>query len=86
MDWGWRLKEIRDARGITLRALARKVHKDFSTLSRLEHGERPGTVELAQQCDKALGSGTELADLARAGDDSDVFGPKLLHGIRAAEG
>jgi transcriptional regulator with XRE-family HTH domain len=86
MEFGWRLREIRKDRGISLRALAGKVHKSYSVLSRIESGESPGTVDLAQRCDEALGSGTELADLARASDDTDVFGPNLLQAIRAAEG
>lgn len=86
MEFGWRLKELRASRKMSLRALARRTSFDHTYLWRVENREHPGTVEVAQRCDEALGSATELADLARASEDAGAFGPNLLRSIRQVEG
>lgn len=82
MEWGWRLAELRGSK--SLRLLAKDANVNHSYLWKIEKGQAPGTVEVARACDRALGSGTELADLARVNEASDVTGPGLLPALRAA--
>jgi tetratricopeptide (TPR) repeat protein len=69
---------------MSLRALAERANVSYTYLWKIENNERPGNVKIAQRCDEALGSGTELADLARVSDDSSMLGPNLLPALQAA--
>lgn len=85
MEWGWRLAELRAERNnMSLRRLADEAHVNHSYLWKIENRQSPGSVEVAQACDRALESGTELADLARVGETSGAIGPGLLPALRAA--
>jgi tetratricopeptide (TPR) repeat protein len=85
MDWGWRLAELRaENDNMSLRALAFRTKISYTYLWKIENRVRPGTVKIAERCDEALGSGSELADLAKLADDSSVFGPNLLPALRMA--
>lgn len=55
---------VRRLRGeLALREVARLAHLDPGHLSRIEHGTRPPTTELARALDRALATGGELAAL-----------------------
>jgi transcriptional regulator with XRE-family HTH domain len=43
MNFGVRLRELRKARGYTLRALAKQIGVDFSYVSKIENGRLPHT-------------------------------------------
>lgn len=58
--FGTRLRECRQAVGLSLRQLATRVGYDHSYLWQVERGQRPGSAELARLCDRELGSGNEL--------------------------
>ncbi|MFK0259673.1 ATP-binding protein [Streptomyces sp. NPDC090445] len=60
---GEHLRALRVRRGWSLARLSGQVHYSKSYLSRVENGLRPLTLELAERCDRAMGSGDELARL-----------------------
>ncbi|MGW1620960.1 helix-turn-helix domain-containing protein [Streptomyces sp. NPDC002172] len=61
---GYTIRELRDARGMSMRELAAKTYVSHSTVQRWENGDRPpkdlGTIELI---DQALGAGGFLIGL-----------------------
>jgi hypothetical protein len=59
--FGMELRRSRQAAALSLRQLAVRVGYDHSYLSQVERGQRPGSVHLAQLCDRALGTGSALA-------------------------
>ncbi|MDG4832379.1 helix-turn-helix transcriptional regulator [Solwaraspora sp. WMMD1047] len=59
-----RLRELRAARGISLRALAKQAFYTKSYLHELETGAKAPSARAARQIDNALGAGGELAALA----------------------
>jgi tetratricopeptide (TPR) repeat protein/transcriptional regulator with XRE-family HTH domain len=61
--FGAELAKLRQARGMSQRALARAVTADHTLISRIERGERRLHPDLAKQIDEVLGSGTLLQDL-----------------------
>ncbi len=63
------LRQLRRATGISLRDLGLKVHYSKGHLSKIENGAVPGSLDLAEACDAALGARGRLtaafaADLA----------------------
>ncbi|MEU4194918.1 helix-turn-helix transcriptional regulator [Kribbella sp. NPDC026611] len=58
--FGARLRECRQAAGLSLRQLAGRVGYDHSYLSQVERGHRPGSAGLARHCDRELGTGSQL--------------------------
>jgi tetratricopeptide (TPR) repeat protein len=59
-------KLLKSLRGQTsLRVLAARTSYDYSYLAKVERGDRAPTIELAEQCDQALGSNGELTALLR---------------------
>ncbi|MDQ3150177.1 MAG: helix-turn-helix domain-containing protein [Actinomycetota bacterium] len=62
--FGSRLRQLREATGMSQRALAGKIFRDHSRISRLESGDIPPTAEYATLLDEALESTPILADLA----------------------
>ncbi|MEU5811791.1 helix-turn-helix domain-containing protein [Streptomyces sp. NPDC047718] len=62
-EGGGQLRALRVRRGWSLDRLSGHVHYSKSYLSRVENGLRPLTLELAERCDRAMGSGDELARL-----------------------
>ncbi|WP_073484636.1 ATP-binding protein [Streptoalloteichus hindustanus] len=66
MNFGKRLRQARDARGLSLRDLAAVVHYTPGHINKVELGDRPATVEFAEACDAALAAGGELVRAAQA--------------------
>jgi transcriptional regulator with XRE-family HTH domain len=58
--FGARLRELRKARGLSLRELAARTHFGKSTLSELESGTTSPSEDTAQRLDNALEAGGEL--------------------------
>jgi transcriptional regulator with XRE-family HTH domain len=58
-----RLRELRQARGLSLRQLAGIAYLAKSTLSDLENGRKSPTPQTARAVDRALGAGGELAGM-----------------------
>lgn len=64
------LRALRSARGYSIRTLADRAHYSRSYIDDLEKGRKKPPLETAKALDRALGSGTQLADAAAAGDAS----------------
>jgi len=60
VTFGVELRQSRRAAGLSLRELAVRVGYDFSYLSQVERGLRPGSEHLARRCDQALDTGASL--------------------------
>ncbi|MGH3937875.1 MAG: helix-turn-helix domain-containing protein [Pseudonocardiaceae bacterium] len=80
--FGTELRRRRVAAGLSLGALAKRVHYSKGHLSKVESGQKPASTELARLCDAELGADGKLIDLlpaARSGSDgaapSDVSDP-----------
>jgi transcriptional regulator with XRE-family HTH domain len=58
--FGSLLRQSRQAVGLSLRQLAARVGYDYSYLSQVERGQRPGSADLARLCDRELGTGDQL--------------------------
>lgn len=54
MEFGSRLGALRRERGLSLRALATRIHYSGSYLHDIEHGRKPPTPDLAAALDEAL--------------------------------
>ncbi|GDY32888.1 ATP-binding protein [Gandjariella thermophila] len=63
LTFGAELRRWRQHRGLSLRRLARLVSYSPGHLSKVEHGSKPPTVELAKACDRVLGTGGQLTEL-----------------------
>lgn len=61
-----RLRELRRARGLSLRDLAQQAHVSKSHLSELENDVCKPSIELARHLDNVLEAGGELADMVIA--------------------
>ena len=61
--WGYELRELRKARGLSLRQLAEKALIDHSHLGRFERAEREADHGQAQRLDAALSAGGMLVRL-----------------------
>jgi transcriptional regulator with XRE-family HTH domain/tetratricopeptide (TPR) repeat protein len=61
--WGYELRALRTAQGVSLRELAEKVLIDHSHLGRFERGERLAVRQQAHRLDAALGASGSLARL-----------------------
>ncbi|MFH8371413.1 helix-turn-helix domain-containing protein [Streptomyces sp. NPDC018031] len=69
-NWGYELRELRNLRGLSLRALAKRAMVDHSHLGRFERAERMATREQAAALDGALGANGMLLRLwERIGDE-----------------
>ncbi|MEU8086575.1 helix-turn-helix transcriptional regulator [Micromonospora sp. NPDC049101] len=60
------LRRCREAAGLSLSGLARRVNYSRGYLSKVETGRAPGNVQLARRCDDALATDGILARLAQA--------------------
>ncbi|ADB34299.1 transcriptional regulator, XRE family [Kribbella flavida DSM 17836] len=58
--FGVQLRRSRQAAALSLRQLATRVGYDHSYLSQVERGRRPGSADLAQLCDRELGTAGAL--------------------------
>jgi GntR family transcriptional regulator len=66
---GETLKELRKEAGLTLRQLAQKTFLHWSTLGKIEQGQRSMTSQVAEACDKALSTNGLLAALVMEGQE-----------------
>lgn len=60
---GYRLRESRQARGLSLRELGGIAHVDSSYIGRIERAEVAGTPQVIEACDRALRANGELVHL-----------------------
>lgn len=86
-DFAKAMRHLRLDAGLSLRALARAAYTDPGHLSRIEHGTRPPTPDLAAAIDTALHAGGRLAALAPTPDpvDTTVRDTQRLAALLAAE-
>ncbi len=82
------LRELRVARGQSLRAAARQLRVDPSYLSRLERGEKTASPDLQRRAAKYYDVPPELLGLAEGRVPPDIVGilqehPDLLEKLRA---
>lgn len=80
-SFGQTLRRLREAQGLSLRALAAAVSYSASWLSRIENDLAEPTIDLASACDQELGAGGGLAALAaqghpQEGDDRRAWLPR----------
>jgi transcriptional regulator with XRE-family HTH domain len=68
-----RLAALMAERGVSVRALARRVPCNHALISRYLSGERPPSPGMAARLDAALGAGGELVALAAAGSGAGEF-------------
>ncbi|NEA57206.1 helix-turn-helix domain-containing protein [Streptomyces sp. SID13666] len=61
--FGAELRRLRGARGLSLTALAQRIHYSKGYLSKIENGGKPPTPDLARRCDEELLAGGALARL-----------------------
>ena len=64
--FGERVLALLEARGLSLRGLARRVPCDASHLSEVVHGRKPASLRVAARLDDLLAAGGELVALADA--------------------
>ncbi|MFD7016686.1 helix-turn-helix domain-containing protein [Streptomyces sp. NPDC059928] len=91
--WGKELRNWRNIRGLSSKALGRKVHLSGTMIERIEKNERPCDAELASNLDDALEAGGALRRLWRRVEeeaaqrtaDADNAGLTRLPGSVAAE-
>jgi transcriptional regulator with XRE-family HTH domain len=69
-----RLRELREAQGLTVRVLGNLAGYSKSYLSDLEKGRRRPNLALAQRLGQALGDGGDLVRLVEASNLDDGFG------------
>jgi transcriptional regulator with XRE-family HTH domain len=63
--FGQALRRLRQERGLSLRKLQILARYDFTYLGQVERGEKPGSLDLAITCDRALGLAGELIGIYR---------------------
>jgi transcriptional regulator with XRE-family HTH domain len=69
------IREIREAKGLSIASLARQIAFSPSHLRSVENGNRAATADLASACDKALGTDgllTSLRTASEGGDDREL--------------
>lgn len=79
-----RMRQLRQARGISLRGLARRTFYGKTYLHELETGVKPPTKAVAQRVDDALGAEGELMTLTTAGPAIGRRGFVIAAGLAAA--
>jgi tetratricopeptide (TPR) repeat protein/transcriptional regulator with XRE-family HTH domain len=78
LAFGAVLRRWRELRGVSLRGLARLVNYSPGHLSKIEHGIKSPTMDLARACDKVLATGGELAELVRVDSPARLPYPAQL--------
>ncbi|MFF4588186.1 helix-turn-helix domain-containing protein [Streptomyces sp. NPDC001388] len=63
-DFGTRVRDLRVAAGLSMRELGALIHYSKAQISRVEQGLSPPTTTFAAACDRAFGTGGELARAA----------------------
>ncbi|MDG4790356.1 helix-turn-helix transcriptional regulator [Micromonospora sp. WMMD1102] len=86
-SFGEVLQSLREAAGVSLRALSARTHYSTSQISYVETGERRPLPEFAAACDRALGTTPLLTVLiALDGEDQAMRRRALLTTLTAATG
>lgn len=67
-EFGTELRRLRQAAGLSLSGLARKVHYSKGYLSKIETGAKPARDDLARRCDAVLSADGQLASLVPPSD------------------
>ncbi|WP_330268571.1 helix-turn-helix domain-containing protein [Streptomyces griseorubiginosus] len=62
-DFPSELRRLRHERGLSLTALAQRVHYSKGYLSKIENGSKPATADVGRRCDEALLAGGALLRL-----------------------
>lgn len=62
-DFPSELRRLRSRSGLSLTALAQRVHYSKGYLSKIENGSKPATADVARRCDEALLTGGALVRL-----------------------
>ncbi|MFF7949665.1 nSTAND1 domain-containing NTPase [Streptomyces griseorubiginosus] len=62
-DFPSELRRLRQERGLSLTALAQRVHYSKGYLSKIENGSKPATADVGRRCDEALHAGGALLRL-----------------------
>ncbi|MFC8428388.1 helix-turn-helix domain-containing protein [Streptomyces sp. NPDC057253] len=62
-DFPSELRRLRHERGLSLTALAQRVHYSKGYLSKIENGSKPATADVVRRCDEALLAGGALLRL-----------------------
>ncbi|MGW8570200.1 ATP-binding protein [Streptomyces niveus] len=83
INFGSVLRRRRKEARISISEMAKRVHYSKGYLSKVETGGATGSLDLAQACDRELGAGGELAELAsRKLDESSALPTALaLNGL-----
>ena len=76
---GQALRSLREAVGLSQEALAARAFVAASSIANIEAGRRGLSLDLAENCDRALGSTPLLATLAATGGDDMRRRALLLH-------
>ncbi|WP_032712294.1 helix-turn-helix domain-containing protein [Salinispora arenicola] len=84
LSFSERMRQLRRARGISLRGLARCTFYGKTYLHELETGVKPPTKAVAQRVDDALGAEGELVALTAAGPSIGRRGFVIAAGLAAA--
>jgi Helix-turn-helix. len=75
--FGLRMRELRMARGLSLRALAVRAYSNKSQLQAFEAGTQWPSAETVRRIDEALGAGGELVGLWRPAERDDKASGRL---------
>jgi transcriptional regulator with XRE-family HTH domain len=79
--FGARLRELRQARGLSLRELAQLAYVSKSMISEWENGRRRPSLDLASVLDAALEAGGALASLVTEVTPDAETADRIAHGI-----
>lgn len=72
-SFGEALRQLRQERGLSLWALARRTHYDFGYIGQIERGERSGTADIAKLCDEVLeGEGRLQGAFSQSAHSADL--------------
>ncbi|MFD5552626.1 ATP-binding protein [Streptomyces sp. NPDC127068] len=88
INFGSELRRRRKEARISISEMAQRVHYSKGHLSKVETGRSTGSPVLAQACDRELGAGGELAELASSKQDESSTLPTALalNGLPPATG
>ncbi|WP_412542458.1 helix-turn-helix transcriptional regulator [Longispora sp. K20-0274] len=63
--FGQALRRLRTQAGFSLRQLGVATSFDYTYIAHVEHGRQPGSLRLAERCDRALSANAELISIYR---------------------
>lgn len=73
-EFGRELRRLLDERGISYREIARQASYDFTYISKVVNGHKPGSVDLARKLDEILGTDGLLTGMLNGGLNPDDAG------------